>query len=282
MLLSRQRHNSKKKYDPNYKTSRDANKLLRLSKANNKYLNIIDSNQKQIDRNKIYSMRSSNPIVLPRKIYDVPRVLSVRFGQLDDNEIIFESELMKYKPGIKHQYMSRWCQVTKTNFLYFNEGVPYASFMSRPLAVIPLSAIQSVKRVKVEVPEKNENLKNLTNFQFEIFLNPDDTKGFNYASRFERPSKEEEDQSYMSPLKSKEIQRSATKKDKMDAAQSYHQIVAESGSDRKRAYSSQFHDFHSKNGPQINIIETTPEKQGIASRKTENHFLDIPGSLGVH
>ena len=77
---------------------------------------------------------------------------------------------MKYKPGLKHQYMSRWCQVTKSHFLYFAEGLPYASYLGRPLAVIPLEVIDSVKRVCVEVPEKAEKYQNLKNFQFEIFL----------------------------------------------------------------------------------------------------------------
>jgi len=40
--------------------------------------------------------------------------------------------------------------------LYYSDGVPFASFLSRPLAVIPLEAIKSVKRVYVEVPEKDE------------------------------------------------------------------------------------------------------------------------------
>jgi hypothetical protein len=77
---------------------------------------------------------------------------------------------MKYKPGINTQYISRWCQVTKTHFLYFAEGVPYASFLGRPLAVIPLSQIDSIRRVCVEVPDKKEKYAMLKNYQFEIFL----------------------------------------------------------------------------------------------------------------
>ncbi len=215
MLMSGSMRGSRKrqsKYDPNFKGHRDNNQIMRLSKANNKYMNL---DRRNIDRNKIYSMRSNNPIMLPKKIFDVPGHLAARYGELDDNEIIFESELMKYKPGIKHQYMSRWCQVTKTNFLYFAEGVPYASYLSRPLAVIPLDSIQSVKRVKVEVPEKSSKYKELTNYQFEIFLKPDeDGEDVNYASNFD--TKHEGDTSYTNPLKAKEIKRSATKKDEMD------------------------------------------------------------------
>lgn len=60
--------------------------------------------------------------------------------------------------------------MTKTHFLYYAEGVPYASYLGRPLAVIPLDTIQSVKRVCVEVPEKTEKYSNLKNYQFEIFF----------------------------------------------------------------------------------------------------------------
>lgn len=40
--------------------------------------------------------------------------------------------------------------------MYYAEGLPYASFLARPLAVIPLENIESVRRVFVEVPEKDE------------------------------------------------------------------------------------------------------------------------------
>jgi len=93
---------------------------------------------------------------MPSRIVDIPLQLAARYDEIDDIEIIYEGELFKYKPGLKNQYMSRWCQITKSHFLYYAEGVPYASYFRRPLAVIPLEAIQSVKRVCVEVPEKNE------------------------------------------------------------------------------------------------------------------------------
>jgi len=97
-------------------------------------------------------------MVIPHKITEIPGALAKRFDTLEDNEVIFEGELMKYKPGINHQYMSRWCQVTKSHFIYFAEGVPYAAFLQRPLVVIPLKDIVFIKRVCVEVPEKNEKL----------------------------------------------------------------------------------------------------------------------------
>ena len=39
--------------------------------------------------------------MMPEKIIEIPMLLSSRFDQLDDLELIYEGELMKYKPGIK-------------------------------------------------------------------------------------------------------------------------------------------------------------------------------------
>jgi hypothetical protein len=48
--------------------------------------------------------------------------------------------------------------------LYYAEGVPYASYLGRPLAVIPIGEIASTKRVRVDVPERNEKFAALKNF----------------------------------------------------------------------------------------------------------------------
>jgi len=54
--------------------------------------------------------------------------------------------------------------LTKSHFIYYAEGVPYASFLARPLAVITIDQIESVRRVYVEVPEKDEKYSRLKNF----------------------------------------------------------------------------------------------------------------------
>lgn len=102
--------------------------------------------------------------MIPSKITDIPAQLARQYTEIEDNEIIFETELMKYKPGLNHQYISRWCQVTKTHFIYFAEGVPYASFLGRPLAVIPISSIDSIRRVCVEVPDRSQKYSELKNY----------------------------------------------------------------------------------------------------------------------
>ena len=66
------------------------------------HLKKYSANQAATERNKIYAQRSSNPVVIPLKLTDIPLQLASRYDQIDELEIIFEGELMKYKPGIKH------------------------------------------------------------------------------------------------------------------------------------------------------------------------------------
>lgn len=101
--------------------------------------------------------------------------------------------------------------------MYFAEGVPYASFLGRPLAVIPLHEIASLKRVCVDVPERNGKYSTLKNFQFEIFLHrhangEDDDENNRTSKMFEKG----EEKSYISPLKEKEIKNSAKKRQRLD------------------------------------------------------------------
>jgi len=77
-----------------------------LAKHNNKYRAV---GQEDIDRNKVYSVRAQDPLQIPVNVFDIPNALQGRFDDIGENEVIFESELMKYKPGIRLQYMSRWC-----------------------------------------------------------------------------------------------------------------------------------------------------------------------------
>lgn len=110
---------------------------------------------------------------------------------------------MKYKPGIRTQYMSRWCQITKTHFLYYAESLPFASFLGRPLAVIPIEDLVSIKRVFVDVPEKTEEYQALKNFQFEIFIKNFDSDGEEEFDDQTIHAKSEKQ--YESPLKKKDF-----------------------------------------------------------------------------
>ena len=70
---------------------------------------LLESKNGGIDRNKVYSQRSGNPIIIPSRVTEIPAQLAMNYDTMNDNEIIFEGELMKYKPGLNHMYMSRWC-----------------------------------------------------------------------------------------------------------------------------------------------------------------------------
>ena len=76
-----------------------------------------------------------------------------------------------------------------------------------------MEEITSVKRVCVEVPERDKKYANLKNFQFEIFINQG-----NEDPKFESKviTKENSEKSYTNPLKEKEIQNSNNKVEVID------------------------------------------------------------------
>lgn len=88
--------------------------------------------------------------------------------------VLFEGLLHKYKPGISIQYISRWCQVTKNEFMYFKNQWGANCWLTKPIIILPLIYIQSVQRVQVITRKHDKKLKiinqNLDNYQFEIFL----------------------------------------------------------------------------------------------------------------
>ena len=108
MLLARQQQFKKKDklHNMGKATHRDMKKLNNMVSNNTKYLSVPGhgdvrrSDTSATDRNKLYAVRSDKPVVIPSRITDIPAQLARRYTQIDDNEIIFEGELMKYKPGI--------------------------------------------------------------------------------------------------------------------------------------------------------------------------------------
>eukprot|EP00826_Nyctotherus_ovalis_P065789 TRINITY_DN9681_c0_g9_i1.p1 TRINITY_DN9681_c0_g9~~TRINITY_DN9681_c0_g9_i1.p1 ORF type:complete len:492 (+),score=73.02 TRINITY_DN9681_c0_g9_i1:502-1977(+) len=87
-------------------------------------------------------------------------------------EVLFEGELSKYSPGISVQYIPRWCQVTRRQFMYFNSQWSANCWLRNPLAAVPLEAVRSVQRVVVEVESGRKRKKEVKKvlYQFEIFL----------------------------------------------------------------------------------------------------------------
>lgn len=95
--------------------------------------------------------------------------------------VLFESPIYKYKPGISIQYIVRWGQVTRNEFMYFKNQWGANCWLSKPIIILPLNCIKSVQRVQVETRKISQKLKKnekknvkalveLDNYQFEIFL----------------------------------------------------------------------------------------------------------------
>lgn len=95
-------------------------------------------------------------------------------------EIIYEGELEKYKPGISQKYTTRWCKLTNEGFGYFKNQWASACY-SDPLNFIPTDQIKKIKVVKNRIQKVNPDL-----FEFEICVYNEDellkisrkTKGF--------------------------------------------------------------------------------------------------------
>lgn len=82
MLLQRQLANKRKdKFSPNKRGHTNVRKLTNMISNNQRYLSVPhgipehlkkSTDKASIDRNKIYSMRSNNPMVIPSRITDIP------------------------------------------------------------------------------------------------------------------------------------------------------------------------------------------------------------------
>jgi len=66
-------------------------------------------------------------------------------ADIDPNDpILVEREVMKFKPGLTVNYLSRWIQLTKTQFRYYRNYYHSASSLNNPLVSIPFDQIVGV------------------------------------------------------------------------------------------------------------------------------------------
>ncbi len=102
-----------------------------------------------------------------------------QMAETDPDAVLFESELMKYRPGLSINYIARWCQVTKGQFMYFKNQWAANCWLSKPIAIIPLRLMKLVQRAKRKldsdnIPKRSSKFEEpLRLFQFEIFLRDD-------------------------------------------------------------------------------------------------------------
>lgn len=82
----------------------------------------------------------------------------------DPNSILFEGELLKYRPGMSSEYIPRWCRLTYDGFAYYKNQWSATCSNKTPLAYIPLLQIREVSTVN----RPGKKLQNLA--EFEIFL----------------------------------------------------------------------------------------------------------------
>ena len=82
----------------------------------------------------------------------------------DAENIIFEGELLKYRPGMSAEYIPRWCRLTNEGFAYYKSRWAATCSNKTPLGFIPLMQIKEVSQV-TRPGKKNQKL-----IEFEIFL----------------------------------------------------------------------------------------------------------------
>jgi hypothetical protein len=61
----------------------------------------------------------------------------------NDNPIVFQGELYRFKPGIQNNFISRWVQTSKHAFRYFKNFYT-SQGNSKPLVAIPNAAILKI------------------------------------------------------------------------------------------------------------------------------------------
>ncbi|OMJ81903.1 hypothetical protein SteCoe_17544 [Stentor coeruleus] len=86
----------------------------------------------------------------------------------DDDGIILEGELLKYRPGISQNHTPRWCRLTGEGFAYYKTQWTATCNNKSPLAFIPLIQIKEVN--EINRPETGKGKI----FEFEIFLYQED------------------------------------------------------------------------------------------------------------
>lgn len=100
-------------------------------------------------------------------------ILEMDYSLLDPEEpLIIDKGIMKFHPGFSINYVSRWVQVTKTVIRFYKNYYHSVCNFRRPLAVIPFSAIQKIRSIKLPAPKGNTARKNVYDSnQFEFVLN---------------------------------------------------------------------------------------------------------------
>lgn len=99
-----------------------------------------------------------------------------QMSSTDPRAILIEGDLWKYHPGFSHNFVRRWCVLTRSGFQYYQSKWSANCSIDYPLSSIPAESIRSIQRVHVEIPEstrlqckKNADF-DFTQYQVEVFV----------------------------------------------------------------------------------------------------------------
>jgi tRNA A37 N6-isopentenylltransferase MiaA len=87
-----------------------------------------------------------------------------------DEEMLIEGEMMKFKPGIERNFISRWIQLSTRSFRYYKNHYHSICYLTRPISAIPLNAIDKVANFSISNEEYKKREKTSYTFMFEIVL----------------------------------------------------------------------------------------------------------------
>ena len=93
----------------------------------------------------------------------------------ETDKVLWEGKVFKYKPGLSNVYSERWMQITENGIIrIYKDQIQSLYNPKNPLAAIPLSVIEGIKKVNLKNPvlrnnisiEKKEKLSILNKNQF--------------------------------------------------------------------------------------------------------------------
>jgi len=149
--------------------------------------NIITQEEKLERRREMLEKRKKAVLLQTSSNYSNSNLLDIKtllnretLSSMDPNQILFEGELLKYKPGTSFNWVERWCRVTRSAFMYYKNEWTSNCWDLKPLAIIPIREIVAVFRVNLDLPNHktqqplkqdlaSAKAKFKELFQFEIF-----------------------------------------------------------------------------------------------------------------
>ncbi len=93
-----------------------------------------------------------------------------------DDEILFQGELVKFKPGYNAIFLTRWVQVTEKAFRIYKNRGNAITFGKKPLLAVPVAAFKKIDRTHMDLPVTERDKPRYEVFienLFEIYLKED-------------------------------------------------------------------------------------------------------------